>query len=57
MSDFTLHDQDGVLDPETFLTIHGALSRATHSPLWQTRPWFITGPNGRRAASQIGPTQ
>ncbi|WP_044506202.1 hypothetical protein [Gordonia sp. KTR9] len=47
---FTLHDLDGVLEPESASTIGAALGRTSH-PLWASRRWQIVDPAGRNAYS------
>ncbi|WP_431840674.1 hypothetical protein [Gordonia hongkongensis] len=47
---FTLHDLDGVLEPESATTIGAALGRTSH-PLWASRRWQIVDPAGRNAYS------
>lgn len=48
---FTLHDQQKLLEPEDFPSLQQAINRATGA-LWSSRPWHITGPDGRPAASR-----
>ena len=49
---WTLHDLDGVLHPDTFLTQGRALDRATLHPLWQPASWQIYDPDGRLALTR-----
>lgn len=45
---FTLHDLDGVLEPENAVTIGALLGRTLH-PLWKACRWQIVDPAGLNA--------